>query len=44
MAGTSLRMPATTLGWLQNYCAGHALEVLAHAADKLRDEAWKREH
>jgi hypothetical protein len=44
MAGTSLKMPATTLGWLQHCCAAHALEVLADAADKLRAEAWSREH
>jgi hypothetical protein len=43
MIGTSLKMPATTLAWLDHYCAGHALDVLFIAADKLRAEALKHE-
>jgi hypothetical protein len=44
MAGTTLKMPATTVVWLEHYCPAHALDMLATAADKLRAEAWSREH
>lgn len=44
MAGSSYREPEAVTAWLANYCRAHALDLLAKAADELRQEFIRREH